>query len=294
MAKRRNKNSKRSSTFIWIILIGIIIWAIYDYQSPDSQIKIFLKNIKNSPDTYNPTSSPTDTKDFVPEADFGLPSHPASAQIIRHTGYTLCYEEKYEQPSWVAYKLEGKHTKGHAERGNDFRADPAVATLSAAPLDYRNSGYDKGHLAPAADFKYDNKLMSETFFMSNMSPQAPDFNRGIWRILEEQVRDWAQDNKTIYIVTGPILEPGLKKIGRNKVSVPHAYYKIIVDMEDPEIKAIAFLMKNEGSTKTIKDFVVSIDAIEQQTGIDFFPQLSKTPDLEKRLEGTIQEEQWFK
>ena len=117
-----------------------------------------------------------------------------------------------------------------AKRGDDFRPDPAVPTGSATPQDYTRSGYDRGHLAPAADMSFSAKAMSESFYMSNMSPQAPQFNRGIWSKLEKQVRHFATKEKRIVVVTGPIL-PAEKNItiGANKVTVPQYYYKVIYD-----------------------------------------------------------------
>jgi len=212
--------------------------------------------------------------------------------VVQHTHFALGYDEKHEQAAWVAYKLEARETRGRAEREDDFRPDPAVATKSATPSDYARSGHDRGHLAPAADFKFSKKAMSESFFMSNMSPQKPRFNRGIWKELEEQVRTWVKKDKAYYIVTGPVLSGSrYRKIGRkNKISVPKYYYKILLDMEEPEIKAIAFLMENKGSEKPLSSFVVSIDRIEQMTGIDFFPNLPD--DLEKKLEASASTKNW--
>ncbi|GAH82191.1 unnamed protein product, partial [marine sediment metagenome] len=128
--------------------------------------------------------------------------------IIRHTAYTLKYKEKYEQAEWVLYKLTAERVKGSYKRTNDFRPDPMVKTGSATLSDYKGSGYDRGHLAPAGDMKWSTTAMSESFYMSNMSPQNPGFNRGIWKKLEGQVRTWATDNEEIYIVTGPVLSEG--------------------------------------------------------------------------------------
>lgn len=230
----------------------------------------------------------------MPEGEaIALPAFQPGDQVIRHKHYTLKYDETHEQAAWVAYKLEARETRGGAERQDDFRTDPKVRTESASPEDYRGSGYDRGHIAPAADFKFSAEAMSESFFMSNMSPQAPDFNRGIWRELEEQVREWVQKDKAYYVVCGPVLQSGLRKIGRdNKVSVPKQYFKILLDLEEPGIKAIAFLMNNEGSDKPFQSFVVSIDEVEQLTGIDFFESLDDA--LEQKLESQKMPEAWFK
>lgn len=158
--------------------------------------------------------------------------------------------------------------------------------------DYRRSGYDRGHLAPAADMKVTDEVMSESFFMSNMSPQTPYFNRGIWKQLEEKVREWVSVDDTLYIVTGPILYVGLPTIGDNEVSVPKFYYKVILDYSLPEIKAIGFVLPNEKCEIPLENYVVPIDWIEAITGIDFFPNLSYID--EDQLESSMYAQLWFK
>ncbi|MGV3556678.1 DNA/RNA non-specific endonuclease [Larkinella arboricola] len=222
--------------------------------------------------------------DFEKAVDFTLPAFQGGDAIIRHDGYTLRYREEYEQADWVAYPLLEDEILGDADRKNEqFQPDPMVTTGSALASDYTRSGYDRGHLAPAGDFKFSKQMMRQTFYMSNISPQAPDFNRGIWRQLEEQVRVWALRDKGLYVVTGPVLRPGLPTIGKkNQVAVPEYYYKVLLYCNNPDIRMIAFLLKNEGSERSLKQFVVPVDEVERRTGIDFFP---KIPDqLEQQLE----------
>jgi endonuclease G, mitochondrial len=219
-----------------------------------------------------------------------LPAYDSDAIIIRHKPYILRYEEKYEQASWVVHKLLDKAKYGTADRSNNFQPDPEVETGTALPNDYSRSGYDRGHLCPAGDFRFDKDLEDETFYMSNMSPQEPDFNRGIWSNLELKARDWAAERGYVIVVTGPVLKDGLETIGKkNAISVPKQYYKIIYDPEKQE--AIAFLMKNEGSYDSLQNFVVSIDALERLTGINFF---AKLPDaIEKKIESESSIGKWF-
>jgi endonuclease G len=115
--------------------------------------------------------------------------------------------------------------------------------------------------------------MKESFYFSNMSPQLPAFNRGVWKRLEEMMRSWATDNSAIYIVTGPVLTPGLPTIGANRVSIPNYYYKVILDYTQPEIKAMGFILPNASSSSALTSFAVSIDEVEKATGLDFFPAL---------------------
>ncbi len=219
-----------------------------------------------------------------------IPSAKNNTEIVRHTAFMLSYQEEYEQASWVLHILKQEASEGTEPRSNEFMADPKVQSGSAVSQDYSRSGYDRGHLCPAGDFKYDKALQDETFYMSNMSPQAPDFNRGIWSDLESRVRKWAKERGDLVIVTGPILSEGLSYIGkRNQVAVPEYYYKIVYDPNAQQ--AIAFLMPNEGSHALIKSFAVSIDELEKKTGIDFF---AKLPDsVEKKIESRVSIDDWF-
>lgn len=229
---------------------------------------------------------------FTKAFDFAWPAYTASQAIIERPYYTIRYSEEHEQAMWVAYALMADSLRqDKLSRTDDFRKDPRVRTGSAELEDYEGSGYDRGHLAPAADFSYDDFALSQSFYLSNMSPQNPSFNRGIWKKLEDQVRDWAMDNNNVYVVTGPVLNKSFKTIGANKVSVPEYYYKIVLDIQKPDIKAIAFLMKNEKSSASLQSFVVSIDKIESLTGLDFFP--SMPDDLENGLESITMTKSWF-
>ena len=219
----------------------------------------------------------------------GVPS-PADT-IIEREGYALGYSEKHEQPAWVQYVLTADEVS-HAtvNRSDDFRADPYVPTGSATPQDYTRSGYDRGHLAPAADMAFSVRTMSESFYMSNMSPQAPQFNRGIWSKLEKQVRHFSVREKRIVVVTGPILpQSPSKAIGANQVTVPDYFYKVIYDTTPPE-KMIAFVLPNQGSNEELRTFVVTVDYVEELTGLDFFPLLPQP--LQEHLESSVDVNAW--
>jgi endonuclease G len=225
------------------------------------------------------TSVSAEDINFIPASN--------NRDIVKHAYYTLSYIDRYKDAEWVAYILEDFMTVGNTKRTNRFKRDPDVSSGSALPADYAKSGYDKGHLCPAADMKWNAKAMDETFYMSNMSPQEPGFNRGIWKELEEQVRAWAVELKKVYVVTGSILNDSLPTIGSaNTVSVPKYLYKIILYHDDHENKAIAFLLPNESSTASITKYVVPIDSIETLTRINFFPSLSEqlSEKLEKRVD----------
>jgi len=230
---------------------------------------------------------------FLTSLAFGqieLPKPKPDELIIRHVGYILSYNESHEQANWVAYELTLEEVNGSFKRTNDFRTDPMVKTGSATLADYKGSGFDRGHLAPAGDMKWSPMVMSESFYMSNMSPQRPSFNRGVWKRLEEQVRKWAVVNKSIYITTGPVLVHGLIKIGSDDVSVPEKFYKVILDYQEPELKGIGFILQNEGSKEPLQNYAVTIDKVENVTGIDFFYNL---PDeIEEEIESKIDLSRW--
>ena len=225
-------------------------------------------------------------KSFLPESTTG--------EVIKHKYYTLSYSEEHEQAEWVAYKLtEENLRKPKVKRARKFNPDKSVKGISAYHKDYTHSGYTRGHMAPAGDMNFNTEAMRESFYMSNMSPQVKELNGGIWRELEETVRDWAYDNDELYIVSGPVLADGhiIKKIGRNKVSVPDMFYKIILDIKKPEQKAIAFLMPNERSERKIQEYAVSIDEVEELVGINFFADFLD-PDVEAKLEAMNSTKKW--
>lgn len=231
-------------------------------------------------DTISAVSPPVDSI-----VGLEIPSLNVSSPILHHHGYAFQYAEKQEQAYWVAYELTMEETQKAYERSNDFREDPLVSSGSAQDADYRRSGYDRGHLAPAADMSWSQQTMQESFYYSNMSPQDPSFNRGIWKRLEEQVRSWAVENEKIYVVTGPVLTGKLSEIGPDGVDVPNYYYKVILDYTGDKVKAIGFVLPNEGSNKEIQAYAYTVDQVEKLTGIDFFPKLKDA--TETKLESEL-------
>lgn len=211
-------------------------------------------------------------------------------QIVKHPYYSLSYSEAYEQAEWVAYSLSSNQVVNTKFKRPYFEKDKKVKSKSAHYKNYKDSGFDKGHLCPAGDRRFSKDAHDGTFLMSNVSPQEHEFNAGIWNRLEQKTRFWATKYKAIYIVTGGVLTPDLPTIGTEKVAVPEQYYKIILDYTQPEVKAIAFLVPHKDSNKALYTFVSSIDKIESLTGIDFFAEL---PDeIENELEKSSSYKQW--
>ena len=183
----------------------------------------------------------------------------------------------------MQYTIKSGYLNSSISRTNNFREDPLISTTSAQLVDYKGSGFDRGHLAPAADMKYNHTSMSESFYMSNMSPQVPGFNRQIWRLIEQQFREWASEYGELVIVTGPVLNGDyLGTIGPNRVTVPRYYYKVALDPDNYE-RNIAILIENKSSSEPIRSFAVSIDSLERFTGIDFFCKIDD--EVEEKIEG---------
>jgi endonuclease G len=222
----------------------------------------------------------------------GLAECACDCEAVVHTGYALCYDEEFELARWVGYELTSDELKGTVARTNSFRRDPKVSTGSAHARDYTHSGFDRGHLAPAADFKWSDSAMRATFYMSNIAPQKPGFNRGIWKRLENQVRRWARHEGIITVITGPVLEGTMKRLGTNRVAVPPMFYKVILDRSGPEVKTIGFILPSESSKASLSSFAVSVDHVETTTGIDFFAFLPD--DYEDELEKQCEPEAWFR
>lgn len=211
----------------------------------------------------------------------------SKGEIVKHTYYTLAYSEADEQAYWVYYHLTPELINGTQSRTDDFRADPFVSTGSATLDDYKGSGYDRGHLCPAADMTLNKTSMSESFYLSNMSPQNPSFNRGIWSKLEDRVRQWVGEYGDLYVVSAGILTDKLGVIGADEVTVPKSYYKVIYSEKNG---MIALILPNQGSTTGLDQFVVSVDEVEKQTGIDFFSGLDDKN--ENQMESTVNTGSW--
>tara|TARA_R110002073_G_scaffold312586_4_gene484131 strand:+ start:33930 stop:34754 length:825 start_codon:yes stop_codon:yes gene_type:complete len=207
--------------------------------------------------------------------DFKLPSQ-TSNQIVERPFYTFSYNEEAEQPDWIAYTLYPFPDSLRVKRKDNFRTDPLVTSGSASLKDYKSSGYDRGHLAPAKALSYSKEAMNASFYLSNMSPQIGiGFNRGIWKKIEARIFEWSNQSDSLYVVTGPILDNPLGTIGENKVLVPRAYYKTVFRFKDDSISGIGFLIDHKkfpNGTK-ITNFLTSIDSIEKVSGINFYHQM---------------------
>ena len=221
--------------------------------------------------------------------EYFLPTS-TTGQIVHHQNYSLSYSEPYEQAEWVAYELKSSHLSSTNHKRPYFEIDNAVKSGAAHWRNYKQSGYDRGHLCPAGDRRFSKAAHDETFLTSNISPQEHQFNAGVWNRLEQKVRYWAKKYDGVFVVTGGILKDGLKTIGEERVAVPNQFYKIVLDNTNGKPKVLAFLMNHNDSDMPLYKFVVSVDEVEKLTGIDFFPELDDA--IENKIEASSSYKNW--
>lgn len=241
------------------------------------------------------TTSAAQTDPLVACADFsdgvGIPEYKGTAgtedgdvTILCRLGYLLEHNNNHKVPDWVMERLTPERLQDVAKRKDNFRADPDLPEGKRSELDdYNGSGFDRGHMAPAADMKFSAEAMNESFLLSNMAPQVGiGFNRHIWADLEADVREWAERRKDLVVITGPVY--GTKTIGANKVAVPTHFFKIAY--EPSRNRAIAFLLPNKKiKGNDLKPYLTSVDEIEELTGFDFFPDVSNA--RQRRVEKNV-------
>jgi endonuclease G len=232
----------------------------------------------------------------------GVPVLGVNEVVISHSAYRLSYNEDHEQANWVMHIILPEIASGNVSRSNDFRQDPLVSTGTSFEEDYflkekkedgkykyDGFGYDRGHLAPSADFRWSEKALSESYFYSNMSPQIGDFNRLKWAELEGWMREYVTKNNTsLIVVTAPVLNDELAKIERgvNKVSIPKHFVKVALDVKNN--RSIAFILPHRKIEEPLESYAVSVDSAEQVLGYNLFS------SLDDELESTIESQQDYK
>ncbi|MEZ4859433.1 MAG: DNA/RNA non-specific endonuclease [Flavobacteriaceae bacterium] len=268
---------KKAKYFALLIIVITLLYFVENW---------IVSNQKSYPNISKVQVEPS--KEFSENL---LPSSTTGA-VIYHTYFSLSYSEAHEQAEWVAYELKKEQLSKNEFKRPYFMEDSDVKTGAADWRNYKNSGYDRGHLCPAGDRRFSYEAYQETFLTSNISPQDREFNAGVWNFLEQKVRFWAEKYDGVYVVTGGVLKRGLKTIGDEKVSVPEEFFKIILDASGGNYKVLAFLIPNKKTENSFYDFVVTVDLIEEKTGINFFETL---PDsIENELESKINLGSWGK
>ena len=311
--KKKHLNPGAFFAIVILILLVAIIYYFYQYeqQKKQEQKKVQHTEIRNetqpgkpekkpvaSPKAPSPSVKKENRKDApsVPTIiDYTNLEYPVSyssrpEQLIFHTGHTVSYNKNWKIPNWVSYELTCEETMGSEKRQDKFTPDPHVKEGSATIADYRNSGYDRGHMVPAADMKWSNATMQESFYFSNICPQDKKLNQQRWKDLENKVRHWAISDSAIIVICGPIVNKNPKRIGSNKVVVPHGFFKVILSPFTSSPKAIGFVFDNAHCTGPLRSHAVSIDSVESITGLDFF---SPLPDeIEDLLEAHVDTMYW--
>ncbi|HEX2616540.1 MAG TPA: DNA/RNA non-specific endonuclease [Flavobacteriales bacterium] len=224
------------------------------------------------------------------------PALAAGDQVTVHAGHALVWDDAHHVPKWTAHLVMPDILKGNLARIDTFLPDPDVKGNTALYYDYLNSGYDRGHMVPSADMRWSQEALKATYYYSNISPQAPDLNRGAWAELEDWVRRYVHfANERVYVITGPVLSSGMgllnKPTAKDDVSVPPLFFKVLADLDGPEKKGIAFLMKNGLEDHMVITYAVPIDSVEKLTGLDLFPAVDDA--TEKAIEAMRDPQAWY-
>lgn len=298
MAKRV-KNGGDFLAGILAIAVAVAVWALSpavtggeeEGEEVAAPRRTVEKRAVASPQETGKTNAGSDN---VRQIEIPAKMHGTPERILRRYAYTLSFNRETNQPNWVAWCLDSNEAAGgHISRG-EFAADPDIpAPHRVEPGDYTHSGYDRGHMAPAADMKFSAQAMRECFYMSNICPQNHSLNGGAWSRLEKACRRWASEMGRVYIVCGPVFRRDRQKtIGlEHKISVPHSFFKCVyAEGKDGKPMAIGFVMANNSSRQTLASTAVSVDSVEAITGMDFFPALPEK--TEKAVEAAFSLADW--
>ena len=222
-----------------------------------------------------------------------------SEQIIQHKGFTVSYNETLLIPNWVCWSLTSEEASAEAvSRTDEFLPDPAAKGRQADTRDYSNTGYDRGHMAPAADMKWDKEAMIESFYMTNICPQDRELNAGIWLETEQKCRWWAKRYGTVWIACGPLfVRSEAKALGNSDVAVPDAFFKVMAMKVKEKGSAerwtcAAVVAPNVSLEGDITDYLFPVASVEALTGYTFFSDLPVSPDELWALKTAVNEKDW--
>ena len=285
---RRNKK-RQSTTNGWLGLFLIIIAVCLGYEPVSNALK--SKGIHLSlPVTEKVQAS---TVEATSGLELPAPLKDRPEKLLKRRTYTVSYNRELKVPNWVAWELNRERLVERESRTDKFLPDPDLPESEAVTTDdYKRSGWDRGHMCPAADNRWHWRAMQESFYMTNICPQHHNLNRGDWKELEDDCREWAKKEGRIYIACGPIFYKGKPRtIGReHKVAVPDAFFKVILCADSRPPRAIGFIYKNTSGNHPLDHYVNSVDQVERITGIDFFPALPD--DVEREVESGYNLKLW--
>lgn len=274
-------------TFIYFAAILFVIFTFFSHEEETQTEPVAIPTELAAPQTA-----------VLAEQSYEIPSSSNNdGLLIEHTGYTLSYNIQTNCPNWVAWELTAEEVQTQeTKRVNNFRGDELVPARNRVETsDYKNTGYDRGHMCPAADMKWSIDAMSECFYMSNICPQVPALNQKWWEHLEAACRRWAKHEGRVYICCGPLYDSDTEKVpttigNKVKIQVPDAFFKVVLSLAPGKEKAIGFIYHNIADRQSMEDVAVSVDKIEEITGIDFFYLLDD--ELESNLESNYDLKVW--
>ena len=272
--KKKNKGYYRlpvTIVSVVVCLIGAVSYIISSVNAHPTRSKAAPnEHVAVAETPESPRSNTIDAE--TPRYELPQLSVERRQQVIEHLAYTVSYNQDWHLPNWVAYELTNHETYGESSRTNKFLPDPLVDGDPVITKDYSNSGYDRGHMAPAGDMKWSEQAMKESFYMTNMCPQNHNNNAGDWKDLEELVRDIASTYGNVYICCGPIVTDITNTIGSvRKIVVPQSFYKVLLrQKKDGSWTSIGFVMPNAAGNCPLMTYMHSVNEIENLTGIDFF------------------------
>lgn len=290
MTKR--KKGKRSPNALYY-LIAVVCAFCFSYEPiadilPEQVKEVFASKTETALPADAEMRQPAEAEKKKPDtARLEIPARLKDTPelLLQRRGYTVSYNRDLKIPNWVAWELTPEKLVERESRTDKFLPDPDLPEAEAVTTDdYKGASMDRGHMCPAGDNRWHWKAMQESFYMTNICPQDHNLNRGDWKELEEACRRWAQKEGRIYIVCGPILyKQKHRTIGKqHKVTVPEAFFKVVLCADSRPPRAIGFIYKNASGNRPLNSYVNSVDEVERITGIDFFPAL---PDkIEKKVE----------
>ena len=304
MSKR--KQSRKSSPSMGVVILIIFLCAVIIGYEPLMQVlsgkktleKAVAEAVETAVETVSDKLKEAPRIDSMPVEGSGLevpaPLKKGSEVLLKRKGFTVSYNRDRLQPNWVAWELNREKLIERESRSDKFLPDPDLPEREAVTTqDYKGSGYDRGHMCPAADNRWHWRAMQESFYMSNICPQNHKLNTGDWKELEEACRRWAEQYGTLYIACGPIFRStNPKTIGGDsgrRIPVPDAFFKVLL-CPDP-LQAIGFVYANRPANQPMSTYATSIDQVEHLTGLDFFPALED--EVEREVEAKIHADRLF-
>ena len=293
---KKKKTNKSASYWILTLIVAVgvsfitgtkidRIEQLTNWDTIGQTVEKFLSEESAS----NPNAVENGTETLPSGLEIPVMSKDLNFPVIKHKAYTLAFNPTYKTPHWVGWELTAQESDGNEEREDQFLPDPKAKGLSAYSSDYSRSGYDRGHMAPAGDMKWNATAMNESFYMTNICPQIHSLNAGKWNSLEKKTRDLAKKYGKVYISCGPIYSSkNPKVIGENRVAVPDAFYKVILIPKATDGKPIAmgFVFQNKKEVRTLISHQLTVDRVEEITGLDFFAALPD--DIENQIESVKQ------